>query len=630
MDDFFDTTAQELGIDPGSLQPDPTQIQAQANTQASAGGQANAPGGPQSPANFQFDPSRANNQAYWKSTLAQTSQGDTPQNEAYWFPKFQSTGGLSDYWTSRMGLGANPDPSGGGGGTASSSVANLGAQPAQSPLVPQGTPQTAQAQQIATPAQLTAQSIQTPQATTWDAQTYNPAQAPTVFQGSRQATPAALTANPIAAPTQAGFTPATAPGAFDAGAAFQGNRQTQPGGFTYQNYGGLRAADLASDPSYQFRLQAGANALENSAASKGVLRTGNTAKGLIDYGQGAASQEYAAADARARATNAANNAGQLGAYTTNTANTLGVNTENYGRASTEAQQAIGNRLNAFNANAQTGLAYNQANNQGALASTQANNAANLATGQANNQTGLAVQQGNIANQSAANETNYGRAATEAQQGFANSNLVNQQNNAGQNASIAANNASRLGTASLNSQNALNFGNANNANSLAVQQGNIANLASTTQANNAANLAVAGQNNSYALGAGQLALGQQTAANNYALGQGSLGLAQNNQQFNQGQTLANTYYQQNTIDPWNQNFQLATLGNPGAPNPGAFAGQQTNTLLDQGNANASGTIGAANAATNALGNLGTTAQQNSYLAWLRSQPASGQTYAGGPG
>ncbi len=50
---------------------------------------------------------------------------------------------------------------------------------------------------------------------------------------------------------------------------------------------------VSSDPSYQFRFNQGQNALENSAAARGGLLSGNTGKALTDYGQNAASQEYA-------------------------------------------------------------------------------------------------------------------------------------------------------------------------------------------------------------------------------------------------------------------------------------------------------------------------------------------------
>jgi hypothetical protein len=47
-----------------------------------------------------------------------------------------------------------------------------------------------------------------------------------------------------------------------------------------------------NDPGYQFRLQEGQKALENSAAARGSLLTGGTAKGLQQYGQNYASNEY--------------------------------------------------------------------------------------------------------------------------------------------------------------------------------------------------------------------------------------------------------------------------------------------------------------------------------------------------
>lgn len=56
--------------------------------------------------------------------------------------------------------------------------------------------------------------------------------------------------------------------------------------------------DLYSDPSYQFRLNQGLAAVQRSAAAKGGLFSGGTLKGLNDYAQGAASQEYGAAYSR--------------------------------------------------------------------------------------------------------------------------------------------------------------------------------------------------------------------------------------------------------------------------------------------------------------------------------------------
>lgn len=49
---------------------------------------------------------------------------------------------------------------------------------------------------------------------------------------------------------------------------------------------------LQSDPSYQFRLQQGQGAVENSALARGGLLSGNALKAMQDYGQNMASTEY--------------------------------------------------------------------------------------------------------------------------------------------------------------------------------------------------------------------------------------------------------------------------------------------------------------------------------------------------
>lgn len=46
------------------------------------------------------------------------------------------------------------------------------------------------------------------------------------------------------------------------------------------------------DPGYQFRLDAGTNAINNNAATKGMLQSGDTLRALTEYGQDMGSQEY--------------------------------------------------------------------------------------------------------------------------------------------------------------------------------------------------------------------------------------------------------------------------------------------------------------------------------------------------
>lgn len=62
-----------------------------------------------------------------------------------------------------------------------------------------------------------------------------------------------------------------------------------PDGYFSQTYTGQ---DIYSDPSYQFRLQQGQDAIQSSAAAKGSLLSGATLKALQGYGQDMASQEY--------------------------------------------------------------------------------------------------------------------------------------------------------------------------------------------------------------------------------------------------------------------------------------------------------------------------------------------------
>lgn len=70
---------------------------------------------------------------------------------------------------------------------------------------------------------------------------------------------------------------------------------TQPGGQFMQTFGEefkAPGADFTQDPGYQFRLAEGQKILERSAASRGNLLTGGTAKALERYGQDFASNEY--------------------------------------------------------------------------------------------------------------------------------------------------------------------------------------------------------------------------------------------------------------------------------------------------------------------------------------------------
>jgi hypothetical protein len=91
------------------------------------------------------------------------------------------------------------------------------------------------------------------------------------------------------------------------------------------------------DPSYQFRLSQGLKALQNSAAARGNLLTGGTAKAINDYGQQAASQEYQAAYGRAANTYGMNLNKQLSTFDRNWGAQLGA-----GQANIQAALGEGN------------------------------------------------------------------------------------------------------------------------------------------------------------------------------------------------------------------------------------------------------------------------------------------------
>jgi len=95
--------------------------------------------------------------------------------------------------------------------------------------------------------------------------------------------------------------PTTMPGMGEAGGGqAQAPTDAIGGGSAYQP---VQAQDLNVnsflDPSMNFRIQQGTNALESSAAARGGLLSGATLKGVQDYSQNIASQEYGNAVNRA-------------------------------------------------------------------------------------------------------------------------------------------------------------------------------------------------------------------------------------------------------------------------------------------------------------------------------------------
>jgi hypothetical protein len=104
-----------------------------------------------------------------------------------------------------------------------------------------------------------------------------------------------------------------------------------------------------NDPGYQFRLQQGQKALENSAAARGGLLSGGTAKAINDYAQGSASNEYGNVYNRA-----------LQTYQTNANNQFGL--AGIGQGAANELGAAGQNASGLNANI-LGNETNQVNQQ---------------------------------------------------------------------------------------------------------------------------------------------------------------------------------------------------------------------------------------------------------------------------
>lgn len=81
---------------------------------------------------------------------------------------------------------------------------------------------------------------------------------------------------------------ATAAGALNTGFGAGGNL----GSNWNQTFSAPTAADAAATPGYQFQLQQGLAALQNSAAARGGLLSTGTAKNLEQYAQGTAASNY--------------------------------------------------------------------------------------------------------------------------------------------------------------------------------------------------------------------------------------------------------------------------------------------------------------------------------------------------
>ena len=103
-------------------------------------------------------------------------------------------------------------------------------------------------------------------------------------------------------------------------------------------------ADFQQDPGYQFQLQQGQQAINRSAASKGLNASGGTMKDLQGYSQGLANQDYQQAYQNYN-TNQNNQFGRLSTIAgmgQTAAGQMQQSSENYGNQVAQTDMSLGN------------------------------------------------------------------------------------------------------------------------------------------------------------------------------------------------------------------------------------------------------------------------------------------------
>lgn len=178
------------------------------------------------------------------------------------------------------------------------------------------------------------------------------------------------------------------------------NQYTTDETFKYKDFQGSKfdpnSIDVTQDPSYQFRLNQGINALDKSAASKGMLLSGAQQKAINNYAQDTASQEYSNAYQRGLQTQNQDYSQDLSTYQQNMQKDLtsynsdmNLGTQKYNQIASilGLGQTANNALASANAN------YANANTNALM--TNANNIASANTYAANAK--IAGQQAGISN-----------------------------------------------------------------------------------------------------------------------------------------------------------------------------------------------------------------------------------------
>ncbi len=141
-------------------------------------------------------------------------------------------------------------------------------------------------------------------------------------------------ASPIYTPTGGGSSaPSFDWGSFSAPSFnwpdFNAPAYVSPGEFTYADFAAPSQADAENEPGYKFARDQGAGALQNSAAARGVLRSGGTLKDILEYGNKFAEQNYGNVYNRAANTYGINRSKAWDAYGAHAADIQNQNQYNY-------------------------------------------------------------------------------------------------------------------------------------------------------------------------------------------------------------------------------------------------------------------------------------------------------------
>lgn len=122
--------------------------------------------------------------------------------------------------------------------------------------------------------------------------------------------------NPSPAPAPGssggGGAPVFNPPAYDTPPAYE-----PPPPFKYDDFAAPTTDEFNADPGHQYRLRTGTEALDRSAAARGVLNTGGHLKDILGFGQELGSQDYGDMWNRKFQTYQTNRAGAFDTYKTN-------------------------------------------------------------------------------------------------------------------------------------------------------------------------------------------------------------------------------------------------------------------------------------------------------------------------